>query len=125
MKKNRPVNLNLLTIHFPVTAIISIIHRLSGFLLFLVIPVILYYFELSLGSQAGFDRIGKALSCPIAKFLIWFIGSALIYHVIAGIRHLLMDAGHGEEKQSGRCGAWMVLILSAIVIILLAGWIWA
>ena len=125
VKKNRPVNLNLFSMRFPVTAITSIVHRLSGLLLFLVIPVFLYYFDQSLASQGGFDRLMKAMSCPVAKFIIWVIGSAMIYHVVAGVRHLIMDAGHGEEKQSGRYGAWTVIFISVLISLLFAGWVWA
>lgn len=125
MKKNRPVNLNLFSIRFPVTAITSIVHRLSGLLLFLIIPVFLYYFDQSVSSQISFDRMAKAMHCPVAKFLFWIFGSAMVYHIVAGIRHLFMDAGHGEEKQSGRYGAWVVIIISAFLIISLARWVWA
>lgn len=110
---------------FPVTAITSIVHRLSGVLLFLIVPVFLFYFDQSLSSQMGFDRLAKAMSCPMAKFIFWVMGSAMIYHIVAGVRHLFMDAGHGEEKQSGRCGAWAVVVIAAVLIVLFAGWIWA
>lgn len=122
MSKKRPVNLNLMTIKFPIAAISSIIHRASGLFLFLIIPLVLWGFSLSFTPE-GFAWLQQAHACIVVKLIEWFMLSGLIYHVIAGIRHLLMDAGHFESKISGPASAWTVIVLSAVLIIATGGWL--
>ncbi len=122
LKNQRPVNLNLLAMRFPITAITSIIHRLSGVILFLLLPVLLFLFEKSVKNPEGFDQVFRMFSCPVAKFLIWLACAGLIYHMVAGIRHLIMDAGYAEGLKSGRVGAWLVIAVSAALSLVLGGW---
>ncbi|MCO7223451.1 succinate dehydrogenase, cytochrome b556 subunit [Pleionea sp. CnH1-48] len=124
MKKQRPVNLNLLSIRFPVTAISSILHRISGVVLFIGVPVLLWLLGLSLESQTGFEKASAFISAGFGKFLFWAILTALAYHIIAGIRHLLMDAGIGETLSGGMNGARAVLVLGVIAAVLLGVWLW-
>lgn len=124
MKQQRPVNLNLFTIRFPIPAIVSILHRISGVLLFLLIPFIIWGLDLSLASQQDFDNLRQFMTSPFMKFITWFLLSAFIYHLIAGIRHLLMDMGIGEELKSGRLSAQITLIMSLILIVLAGIWLW-
>ena len=124
MQKPRPVNLNLLTIRFPVTAVISILHRLSGVILFCFIVFLLWALNLSLHSADDFARVHHCFSTPIARFIIWVFLSSLALHLFAGIRHFVMDFGFGEEKNSGRYGAYFVIILSAIATIALGVYLW-
>lgn len=124
MSKQRPKNLNLFTIRFPIPAIISILHRISGIILFLVVPFMLWGLSLSLSSPQDFDDLHLFLSSPFMKLLIWSCLSAFIYHFIAGIRHLLMDVHVGEELKSGRLSAKLTLVISIILIILAGIWLW-
>lgn len=124
VKNKRPVNLNLLTIHFPLPAIVSILHRASGVLLFLLIPFLIWGLQTSLASAQDFDQLYLKLRAPFAKFVIWVLLSAFLYHFVAGIRHLLMDMSIGEGLQSGRLGAKVTMALSFILIILAGIWIW-
>ena len=124
MKDKRAINLDLTTIHFPIPAIISIIHRISGVLLFLAIPFVLYFFQQSLYSVQAFNELKLGLNQPWFKVFVWIFTTGLMYHLIAGIRHLIMDLGVGESKQGGRCGAWVVLILTLIVAILIGIKLW-
>jgi len=124
VKKQRPKNLNLFTIRFPIPAIASILHRLSGFILFLAIPFILWGLHVSLDSQQGFDDLHQIFMTPWVKFVIWVLLSAFIYHFIAGIRHLLMDMGMGEELKSGKFSAIFTIVLATILIILTGIWLW-
>lgn len=124
MSKQRPKNLNLFTIRFPIPAIISILHRISGVILFLIIPFMLWGLSLSLSSPQDFDDLHLFLLSPLIKFLIWGSLSAFIYHFIAGIRHLLMDVHVGEELKSGRLSAKLTLFISIILIILAGIWLW-
>ncbi|MFN7096450.1 MAG: succinate dehydrogenase, cytochrome b556 subunit [Gammaproteobacteria bacterium] len=124
MKKDRPVNLNLTTISFPITAIVSILHRLSGVFLFLIIPVLLWLLEKSTFSEEGFLDLQDDFTSPLSKIIIWIIVSALLYHLIAGIRHLFMDWGWCEERKSGRICAQITLAVSIIFAILVGVWLW-
>lgn len=124
VKDKRPVNLDLLTLKFPVVAIVSGFHRLSGIVLFLLLPFMMYWLGLSLKNEAAFTEI-QQLSTHIGyKAIFWVLSSALIYHVLAGIRHLIMDMGYGEGLKAGRCSAWMVIVISTILIILSGIWLW-
>jgi succinate dehydrogenase / fumarate reductase cytochrome b subunit len=122
--KKRPIHLNLLQIRFPAPAIVSILHRASGVILFLCLPLFLWLLSSSLRSQASFDNIHTSLTHPVSAFITWVMLSALLYHLIAGVRHLLMDAGIGESLQGGRFTAYLVQCISAIGIILLGVWLW-
>ncbi len=124
MKKQRPKNLNLLTIRFPIPAIASILHRISGFVLFLFIPLLLRALYLSLASQESFDNLCQLLTSPFAKFMLWCVLSAFIFHFIAGIRHLLMDIGIGEELKSGKLSAIITIGMATALIILTGVWLW-
>ena len=124
MQKKRPVNLNLFTIRFPITAISSILHRASGVILFLFIITLLWALNLSLKSQENFTALQATLTQGGWRFLIWIFLSSLAFHVIAGIRHLLMDIGWGEGKASGRLSAYLVMIFSVIVVVALGVRLW-
>ncbi len=78
----------------------------------------------SLSSESGFEQVGALLQHPLAKLILWGVLSALLYHLVAGIRHLFMDAGVGEGLESGLLGAKIVLVVSAVLIVLLGVWIW-
>lgn len=124
MKDNRPVNLNITTIKFPLAAIASITHRISGIALFIGTAIILYIMQLSLESQAGFDLALQILNSPVAKLIVWLLLSALFYHLIAGTKHLLLDFGIGESKQGAKTGATLTIVLAAIAIIGAGVWVW-
>lgn len=124
MNTKRPVNLNLLTIHFPITAIASIIHRITGVVLFVGMGLLLWALQISLRSEAGFMQIQNLLSHWCAKWVLWGIVSALLYHFVAGIKHLLMDAGIGESLFGGRLASMLTLIISVVLVVLAGVWIW-
>ncbi len=122
--KQRPKNLNLLTIRFPIPAIVSILHRISGVILFLLIPFMLWALNLSLSSPNDFDNLHLFLSSPLMKLFLWSFLSAFIYHFFAGIRHLLMDVQVGDELKSGRLSAKLTMAISIVFIILVGIWLW-
>jgi len=124
VKSKRPVNLNLLKIRFPAPAIVSILHRASGVIVFLLLPLLLWLLSRSLASQESFDSLHDSLSQPALKFFIWVLFSALFGHLVAGIRHLFMDAGIGESLRGGRFTAYMVFAISAVGVVLLGVWLW-
>jgi|TARA_R110000744_G_scaffold2123_3_gene8437 succinate dehydrogenase / fumarate reductase cytochrome b subunit len=125
VNKKRPVNLDISTISMPVTAIVSILHRITGIILFVGLAFLFYAFDLSLESQEGFDQVVNALQTSfLAKFIIWGVVSALMYHFVAGVKHLFMDLGHFEELESGRSAAVANLVIAAVLIVLAGVWIW-
>jgi len=113
--RDKPINLNLFTLAFPVTAIASILHRMSGLLLFLLIPIFLGLLQTIIFLPEFFSEL------RINKLFLIIMLSILAYHLLAGVRHLLMDCGFGESKRVARISAYIVIALSA-VIILLMGW---
>jgi succinate dehydrogenase / fumarate reductase cytochrome b subunit len=121
----RPVNLALGSMKYPPMAIASILHRISGLVLFLLLPIMLYFLSLSLRSAESFAHLQTLLMSPYCKLLLWGFSAAFIYHVIAGIRHMLMDMGYGEELGSGRVGAIIVIVLAVISAVILGVWIWS
>lgn len=121
--KPRPKNLNLFTIHFPIPAIISILHRISGFSLFLLIPFMLWGLDYSL-TLSGFETFQQWFDYFFIKLLVWLLLVPFCYHFVAGIRHLLMDIHLGDELKSGRIGSFLVLIISVILVILAGIWLW-
>ena len=124
MKDTRPKNLNLFSIKWPLAAITSITHRISGVVLFLGVAALLYLLELSLSSEAGFGTVLELLANPLVKFITWAIVAALLYHLIAGLKHLLMDFGIGETRQGSLRGAQITIVLAAVAIMLAGVWIW-
>lgn len=124
MSKPRPVNLDIGTFKLPITAYVSILHRLSGVLLFFVIGLLLWLLDFSLSSPEGFAAVAEWLSAPLVKIVLWGSLAALAYHLVAGVRHMIMDFGIGESLEGGVLGAKLV-IAAAVILILLAGvWIW-
>lgn len=127
MKDNRPGTVTLATmagLKWPITSLSSILHRVSGVLLFISVPFCLWALEKSLASQAGFHEIQSLLGGSLAKFILWSILSMLSYHIIAGVRHLLMDAGIGESLEGGILGSRLVILLGIVVAVCLGVWIW-
>ncbi len=124
MKQARPINLNLFTIHFPIPSIVSILHRISGVLLFLLIPFMLWGLSLSLTSQQDFDALRQFFAHSYMKFIIWVSLAAFIFHFVAGIRHLLMDIHVGETLKGGRLTAMITFGVSFLLIILAGIWLW-
>ena len=124
MNSNRPTNLDLTTIELPLPAKASIIHRISGVILFFAVAFMLAALDASLESAADFNELMSAFDNGLVKFIAWGIVSALGYHFIAGIKHLLMDMGIGEDKESGHTGAMITLVGGVIVVVLSGVWVW-
>lgn len=126
MKVKGPRNIgigSLLRYRFPMTAIASILHRISGVMIFLLIPFVLWILHLSLASQMSFLMVKDFLASPIVAFLVWLTLSAVFYHTVAGIKHLLMDMGLFEEKCSSGVASLLVLILGVLGAIGIGVWI--
>ncbi|AIA70312.1 succinate dehydrogenase cytochrome b-556 subunit [Pectobacterium atrosepticum SCRI1043] len=125
VKKQRPVNLELQTIQFPVTAIASILHRVSGVITFVAVGILLWLLGTSLSSEEGFLRAAEIMDSFIVKFIVWGILVALAYHIVGGIRHLLMDFGYIEEDlAAGKRSANLSFIITVVLSILAGVLVW-
>jgi succinate dehydrogenase / fumarate reductase cytochrome b subunit len=124
LSKKRPVNLDIGTIHLPVTAYVSILHRVSGVVLFGAVGLFLWILDSSLSSEESFNSIKVFMSTLTVQIIIWLSLAALIYHLVAGLRHLVMDYGYGETLSGGMLGAKLVLVLSVILMLLAGFWLW-
>ena len=105
-------------------AIASILHRVTGVLMFLFLPVLLYLLYTSLASPESFQDFVALTHVWWMQLLLWGGTTAISYHVIAGIRHLIMDFGIGESLVVARRTAILVVSLGAISAVLLGVWIW-
>ena len=116
----RPKYLNLLKIRLPIPGIASFAHRISGILMFLLIPLLVYLLHLSALSEAGFLEVIGLIGTPLAKLIILVLAWSVFHHLFAGIRYLLIDMDIGIEKSSSRVGAWIVLLagIAAAIIVL-------
>lgn len=123
MRSSRPKNLNLFTIHFPIPAIVSILHRVSGAVLFLLIPFILWALQVSL-TYDGFDAMQQWLGNPVVKVIVWLLLAPFLYHLVAGVRHLLSDMHIGDTLKAGRRAAVLTFIVSGLIILLAGIWLW-
>ncbi|EFM21361.1 succinate dehydrogenase, cytochrome b556 subunit [Pantoea sp. aB] len=125
VKKQRPVNLDLSTIRFPVTAITSILHRVSGVITLVAIGILLWLLGLSLSSPEGFQHAASIMDGFFAKFIMWGILTALAYHAVSGIRHMLMDFGYlAETLESGKRSAHMTFVITVVLAILAGVLVW-
>ncbi|MDO9318781.1 MAG: succinate dehydrogenase, cytochrome b556 subunit [Gammaproteobacteria bacterium] len=124
MNDKRPRNLDFTTLRLPLPAITSILHRVSGIFIFAGVAVLLWLFSESLTSADGFARVEQWLNQIPVRLLLWAVLAGLLYHLIAGIKHLLMDMGIGETFAGGLLGAKLVIAISALTIILTGVWLW-
>lgn len=123
MNKKRPVNLDLSTIKFPIPAIVSITHRISGVIALGGILVLFWMLHRSLVSQESFNQLKELLGATWMKVLVWLIVSTFAYHLVMGVRHLIMDMGAGESLRGGRVGGILALVVAFVLIVLAGGWL--
>lgn len=124
MNHQRPVNLDLGSLKFPPMAIASILHRISGLVLFLLLPIMMYFLSVSLQSSVSFDNLQTLLTNVYCKVILWAFTAALVYHVLAGFRHVFMDLGFGEHLVTARRSAIILIALAIVLTIFLGVWIW-
>jgi len=120
MHSQRPVYLNLLKIRQPLPAVVSIFHRLSGALLFLAIPVVLYLFEGSLASKQSFVALTENTWARVGLFIALALYA---YHFLAGVRFLLFDLHRPGLYRHMKWSASAVLAAAGLAIILLGVWL--
>lgn len=118
---NRPVYLNLFRLHLPLAGWVSILHRITGVILFLALPLALYLLERSLSHQTGFEAVSAMLDHPVSRLMLLTVLASLAFHALAGIRHLALDIHWGVERNAARRSAGWV-ITATLVLLALAAW---
>jgi len=125
LSKKRPEfrNIHLLedvrTYRLPAAGVVSILHRVSGLLMFLLLPLVVWLFDNSLSSEISYEKFTAAFSAGIGFVPGWFVKLACLgliwgylHHFIAGVRHLYMDATHSVTKEFGKSSATVTLALA-------------
>lgn len=125
MRTERPVNLDLTKFHFPPMAIVSICHRISGIILFLCMPLLFYLLHRTVLSKASFWAVQQLLMHNyFLKVIVWIALSATLFHLLSGMRHLIMDFGFMESVREARITAYIIFVIASISIVLAGVWIW-
>jgi succinate dehydrogenase / fumarate reductase cytochrome b subunit len=121
---NRPKYLNLTQIRLPVPALVSILHRISGFGMFTFAWAMLWLLQLTLQSPEGYTQAAGFAQSWVGKLFLTGIGWAFMHHFFAGLRFLLLDAHIGTELQSARRSSWVVLALGIAGTLVLGVSLW-
>jgi succinate dehydrogenase / fumarate reductase cytochrome b subunit len=118
----RNVNITDITLNYrqPPSAIVSILHRISGFVLFLALPFLLYLFEQSLRSEISFAHFAGIVGHPLSKIVILGLSWAYMHHFVAGLRHLFMDNHIALDKDDSQRTARYVLVIAIALTVLVA-----
>ena len=122
-QQSAPVYLNLFRIRFPVGAVTSIAHRISGVLLFLSFPFLVYLLDLSLSGPDGFAAALVWLDHGFVRLASVLIAWSLFHHLLAGIRFLLIDLEQGVTRQTARASAWLVNIAALCCALFYLWWL--
>jgi len=117
----RPVYLNLFRIHLPLAGWVSVLHRISGALLFVTIPLAVWGLSVSLSGENGFRHMTGCFSQPLPRLILLLLVWALAHHGFAGLRHLALDVHWGLGLRCARQTSIAVLLASGLVT-LLAAW---
>lgn len=121
--RSRPKHLNLIKVRMPITAIASILHRISGVFIFLVTPVLLYIFTTSLKNKGGFDLAGQWLDSFFIKLCLLILIWASVHHFLAGIRYLFLDLDIGVDRIGANLSAMLVTALGLLLSVLIMMWV--
>ncbi|ADZ89518.1 succinate dehydrogenase, cytochrome b556 subunit [Marinomonas mediterranea] len=125
MSKARPVNLDIKTIRLPITAIASILHRISAVILWVGFGVFLVNAYFSLNSKDGFGYVSSLLADYfVIQFVIWGMLTALGYYMVATLKHLVQDMGYFEELESGKMIANVAIAIGILLSLCTGVWVW-
>lgn len=102
----------ILSYRLPAAGVVSILHRISGALLFVSLPLLLWLFELSLTSEVGFERLRAVASHWLVKLILLALVWSLLHHLVAGVRYLVIDLHIAVEKEPARRSALAVFAIS-------------
>jgi succinate dehydrogenase / fumarate reductase cytochrome b subunit len=126
-RRPRPVHRNIhvsqiISYRLPPAGIVSILHRISGAMMFLLLPFVIWLFDTSVTSEISYERFTSAFIAGIGFVPGWFVKLTVLaliwgylHHFIAGVRHLWMDATHSVTKEQGHSSAIVTLALSVLL----------
>ena len=129
--KTRPIYRNIhvtqiVSYRLPPAGIVSILHRISGLLMFFLLPFVVWMLDASLTSEISYDGFTNVFAAGVAGLPAWFVKLvvlgllwAYLHHFIAGVRHLWMDATHSVSKSQGRSSAVVTVAISTVLTVLL------
>jgi succinate dehydrogenase / fumarate reductase cytochrome b subunit len=103
---------DLVRYRLPVPGVLSILHRVSGALMFVLLPVVLWLFDLSLRSEVSYGQLQQVADGWLAKAVLVVLAWALLHHLLAGVRHLALDLDLGVDRVTSRRSAWIVFAVS-------------
>jgi len=118
-KGSRPVFLNLFRIRLPIGGVVSLLHRLTGVVLALSTPFLLYLLQMILGDAGAYAALAQALRSSGTKLLILSAAAILVLHFFSGLRHLLFDLDIGTGRGAARRTAWLVFGAAAVTVVAL------
>lgn len=124
MTKTRPKHLDLAKIRLPLPGIVSILHRISGFGLFLFLPFLLYLLHSSLASPDSYVRYRGLIDNPLIKIVLIGLVWAYLHHFCAGLRFLALDIHWGIELAQARNTSRIVLAVSLVLTLILGVFLW-
>jgi len=129
--KPRPAYTNIhvsqiVTYRLPLAGLVSILHRISGALMFLLLPLVVWLLDVSLTSEISYERFSSAFVAGIGivpafvlKLVVLALIWAYLHHALAGVRHLWMDVVHDVSLKQGRVSASITLAVSGVLTVLL------
>ena len=124
VNKNRPVNLDIATFRLPITAYVSILHRVSGVANVLISLALFWLLSQSLASEDSYEYVIELTNLLFVKVVLFLILANLIYHSCSCIRHLIMDMGVGEDSfKSGKISAFVMIAVAMILLTLTFFWV--
>ncbi|HYR05469.1 MAG TPA: succinate dehydrogenase, cytochrome b556 subunit [Gallionella sp.] len=124
MNKQRPKYLALHLIKLPLPGFVSILHRVSGLLLFLVLPLLLLLLQYSLCSLETYTRLMGMLAHPLSKLMLFVLLWGFLHHFCAGLRFLAIDLAYGVKLQQARASSKAVLAVSLLLTVLFGAKLW-
>jgi succinate dehydrogenase / fumarate reductase cytochrome b subunit len=122
--KRRPKHLDLAKIRLPMPGFVSILHRVSGALMFVLIPLCLYLLDRSLASPEAYAGIAAFVANPLVKLILLVLLWGFLHHLCAGIRFLLLDLHVGGDLAAARSSSAAVLAVSLILTVVLGVKLW-
>ena len=124
MNKQRPIHLALHLIKLPLSGIVSILHRISGMLLFFALPLLLLMLQYSLRSIETYTQLMNVLSYPLVKMILIGLLWAFLHHFCAGLRYLAIDLHYFGNLAQSRSSSILVLAVSTALTIVLGVKLW-
>lgn len=125
MNNARPINLDLASVSWPVTAIASILHRICAVIIWVGLAFLLPTIMVATSSEEGFESVATLIQTNfLAQFVAWGLLTALGYYCMGTIKHLIQDMGFFESFDGGKTISWTAIALGILISIASGALIW-